>query len=201
MALTAASAIAKRNPMTAWSGSDPDAALLERVALHDRAALGELYNRHRVALFGYLVRLCGDVPTAEELLQDTLVAVWHGAAGYEGRSSVRTWIIGIGRRQAHDRLRRKGLPTADEAELTAVPSAAAGPEDVALASARQEELAALVGRLSPLHREVLHLAFAEGLQYREIAEVLRVPLGTVRSRLHNAKRELAALVASHGGEL
>ena len=89
---------------TARKGS-ADAALIARVAAGESAALAAVYERHGAALFGYLVRLAGDRGVAEEITQDTLLAAWRSAARFEGRSSVRTWLFGIGRRQAHNRLR------------------------------------------------------------------------------------------------
>jgi Sigma-70 region 2 len=82
-----------------------DEALLERVADGDAAALAALYRRHAGGLFGFLQRYARDRMVAEEILQDTLLAVWRSAHRYAGRSGVRTWLFGIARRQAHNRLR------------------------------------------------------------------------------------------------
>src|SRR5215467_2765549 len=94
-----------------------DRQLLKRIAGGDRQALTELYSRYQRLLFNYLLQLTPDYGLAEELLQDTLVAVWKSACRFEGRSSVQTWLIGIARRQAHNTLRQKRLPLADIAEL------------------------------------------------------------------------------------
>jgi RNA polymerase sigma factor (sigma-70 family) len=79
-----------------------DAALLRSVAAGDAGALARLYERHAGPLFGYLYRLAGDRMTAEEILQDTMLAVWRSAGAYEGRSKVSTWLFGVARRQAHE---------------------------------------------------------------------------------------------------
>jgi len=176
------------------SETDPERALLVRIARGDRNALAELYAHYQAPLFRYLVQLTGDYGLAEEVLQDTLIAVWRSAASFEGRSSIRTWLIGIARRQAHNNLRRRALPLADEAELEVVPASGPEPEDAALASAEREELATAVKCLAPVHREVLMLAFVNGLSYREMAMVLGVPEGTIKSRLNNAKRALRILL-------
>lgn len=153
-----------------------------------------LYDRHGLALFGYLLRLAGDRGIAEEILQDSLLAAWRSAAGFEGRSSVRTWLFGVDRRQAHNRLRGKRLVWVELAEAGEVVSVEPGPEAVALAHAEQVEIAAAVARLRPLHAEVLGLAFVDGLSYAEIAAVLGVPVGTVKSRASHAKAALAAVL-------
>lgn len=91
-------------------GPGSDEALLRAVAVGDVSALTQLYERHAGALFGYLYRLAGDRMTAEEILQDTMLAVWRSAAAFEGRSKATTWIFGVARRQAHNRLRIRSGP-------------------------------------------------------------------------------------------
>jgi RNA polymerase sigma factor (sigma-70 family) len=161
-----------------------DRHVVERIAAGDRDALTALYTTYQAPLFRYLLQLTNDRGLAEEVLQDTL----------EGRSSVQTWLIGIARRQAHNTLRRRALPRADVAELEILPSSNPEPEDAVLAKAEQEELATAIRWLSPVHREVLTLTFMHDLSYGEIARVVGVPEGTVKSRLSNAKRALRALL-------
>ncbi|MBX6772253.1 MAG: sigma-70 family RNA polymerase sigma factor [Chloroflexi bacterium] len=171
--------------------------VLQRIARGDRDALGELYSRFRVPLFRYLCQLTGDEALAEDILQETLVAVWTSADGFAGRSSVLTWLIGVARRQAHNVLRRRSVPLADADALRDLPAEEPEPEDAVLARAEREELVRAVRRLPMIYREALVLAFVHGLSYREMAEVLEVPEGTVKSRLSNAKRALRALLDSH----
>lgn len=175
-------------------GEVADHDLIDRVAQGDRDALAALYHRYGGPLYAYLVRLVEDRSTAEEVLQDTLLAAWKSARTFEGRSSVLTWLIGIARRQAHNTGRRRTLPRADVAELEVLAALDPEPEDAALARASREELAAMVGQLSPLHREVIVLAFVHGLSYEEMARSIGVPIGTIKSRLSNAKTALRALL-------
>lgn len=173
---------------------DQDARLVAQVAAGDRSALAALYERWRRPLFTYLLTQTPDRATAEEILQDTMVALWQGAARYEGRARASTWLFGIARRQAWNRLRGLATPpTGDAVELAELPAAEAGPEDMALVRERVAQVAAAMGRLSPAHREVLVLAFDGQFSYQEIAGIVGVPVGTVRSRLSNAKRILLAL--------
>jgi RNA polymerase sigma-70 factor (ECF subfamily) len=178
-----------------------DRQLLQRIGRGDRQALTELYARHRQMLFHYLLHLTPDRGLAEELLQDTLVAVWKSAASFEGRSSVTTWLIGVTRRQAHNTLRRRGVELVDLTEVETMPASEPEPEDALLATMAREQVAEALGCLGPLHREVLMLAFVQELSYAEIAAALGVPIGTVKSRLSYAKRTLkAALVDREGAE-
>lgn len=168
--------------------------MLKRISAGDREALTELYQRYSYSLFQYLLRLTPDQGQAEEILQDTFVAVWRSAARFEGRSTARTWLIGVARRQAHNRLRRSEPALADVTELADLATPDPGPENAALLRATRDELIAAIGRLSLIHREALALAVDQGLSSQEIADALDIPLGTAKSRLRDAKRALRALL-------
>ncbi len=173
-----------------------DARLIKRIGRGDWQALSELYARYQRPLFAYLLQLTPDYGLAEELLQDTLVAVWKSARNFEGRSSVLTWLIGIARRQAHNTLRQRRIPLADLSAVESMPASDLEPEEVALAGVARAELTEAFRRLAPVHREVLVLTFVQELSYQETATILDVPLGTVKSRLSNARRALRTLLAA-----
>lgn len=196
-------------PQPETSQASGEAALVRAMADGDEGALAGLWAEHAAALLSYLHGLTGDRFLAEELLQDSLLAAWRGAAGFRADSSVRTWLFGIGRRQAVQRLgRSRGLPRAviDDSGLAGLPTAEPGPEAVMLARSDVAAVRVAIGELSAVHREVLELVFAHGLSVQEAARVLGVPDGTVKSRLSNARRSLAAAVsrspssARHGAE-
>jgi RNA polymerase sigma-70 factor (ECF subfamily) len=171
-----------------------DRQLLKDIAAGNRQALSDLYTRYQRPLFNYLLQLTPDYGLAEELLQDTLVAVWKSARNFEERSSVRTWLIGIARRQAHNTLRQRKLPFVDEADMERVMAMEPEPEDFTLATVARDELAAAFKQLAPVYREILGLIFVQELSYAETATLLGVPVGTVKSRLSNAKRMLRTLL-------
>ena len=180
----------------ALPGSDTEWTVVARMAAGERAALSELYASHRGPLLAYLRSLVGDPGLAEEVLQDTLYAAWTGAAGYGQRSSVRVWLLGIARRRAHDAQRRCAIRIVMGDDLETLPTPDPEPESLALARAEIDQVRAAVARLRPMHREVLVLNFMQELPYRDIAAVLGVPIGTVMSRLHHAKRALRAEIES-----
>jgi len=181
--------------------SEPDdAALLRRMAKGDEAALDALYARHAPGLLRYLLGWGNDRAEAEEILQDTFVAAWRAAGEFQGRARVRTWLFAIAQRQARDRHRRHSLEIAPEAELDQLADAAAGPEESMLEQLDQDELAAAVAQLSPRQREVLALFFVNELSQAEIAQVLEIPVGTVKSRLSSARHALQARLKP-GGEV
>lgn len=181
-------------PLGAPRVADESVAIVERMAAGDSAALAELYELYRKTLISYLHLMTPDHGLVEEIVQDTLLAAWRGASGYARQGSVRSWLLAIARRRASDALRRQEPRAADSAVLEHLPTQEPDPEDVVLAEATLETIVAALERLSPMHQEVLVLAFVHGLSYRELAEVLAVPTGTVKSRLSNAKRALRALL-------
>lgn len=189
-------ALAKSPPLMA-SNPDHDSAWVIRLARGDEAALTCLYERHAQAVLGYLVQLTGDRGEAEELLQDTFVAAWRAAGGFNRRSTVLTWLLGIARRRARDGRRRRRLPTVDK-ELFEL--AVAGFEELALARLELGQLGRLVAQLPAAHREVLSLALVQELSYAEVAEVLGISVGTVKSRLHAARRALQTRAVTVAGD-
>ena len=160
---------------------DPDRALLSRIATGDQGAIEELYRRHSRLLLAQLQFMVGQPTLAEEILQDTMLAVWKGARTFRGGSRVRTWLLGIARRQARDRMRRqRPVPMAD-ADLAQRPSPNPGPEAIAIERAEARRMVAALSTLTPAHREVLGLVFGADLSLAEVARVLEVPVGTVRA--------------------
>lgn len=128
---------------------DVDRSLLHRVADGDQRALEALYARHGQPLLAYAQGLLADRGRAEEALQDTFLALWRGADSFEARSTVRTWLFGICRRQALGRLpgkRPAPLPMEAAAE---VPAGEPGPEAVALARADARAVATALAGLAP----------------------------------------------------
>ncbi len=160
--------------------------------------MAEFYRLHSRAVLTHISLVVGDSALAEEIFQDTMLAIWRSAASFRGESRVRTWVIAIARRQARDRLRRRQLRLVSDAELADRPSPAPGPEAVALARAAVSDVAGAIAGLGRSHREVLGLAFGAGLSLAEVAEVLQVPVGTVKSRMAAARTALIRALGEKG---
>ncbi|MQA85981.1 MAG: sigma-70 family RNA polymerase sigma factor [Streptosporangiales bacterium] len=192
------SPVAMVEPRAASPHEGDDADLLRRIVGGDRTALVALYQRHGGVVLAQIGLVVEDRGLSEEILQDTMLAVWRGAASFRGRSRVRSWIIAIARRQARDRLRRYRANVVDDGFLTDRPAQEPGPEDVALERAEAEAVANAIRSLGLAHREVLGLVFGAGLTLAETAEVLDVPLGTVKSRLAAARAALARSLSEKG---
>ncbi len=162
------------------------------VARGDQHALRGLYERHSSGVFRLLRRLTADTGVAEEILQETWLAVWQSAGSFRGEASVRGWLYGVARRQAHNRLRRAGPVETDLDGAAEVPDQKPGVEDQVLAAAERDTLAAAVAELPEHLREVLVLVLAEDLSYPEVSATLDIPVGTVKSRMSHARRRLAS---------
>ena len=175
-----------------------DLELVRRIASRDRDALADLYRRHGRVLFGQILIVVSDRGTSEEILQDTMVAVWHGAPAFRGDSRVRSWMIGIARRKARDRMRRRRETAVHDEILSERPDGAPGPELLALDRVELAVVASAVTMLRPGHREVFGLVFGAGLTLAEVAEVLDIPAGTVKSRLSAARAALSDQLREKG---
>ncbi|MFG2339589.1 RNA polymerase sigma factor [Streptomyces yangpuensis] len=173
-----------------------DEALIAAVARGDQTALRTLYERHAAAMLRLIRRLSSDQGVCEEILQETWLAVWRAAAGFRGESSVRGWLLGIAKRQAHNQLRRSRPQSVDLAEALDVPDSAPSVEDQVLRDAAQSELLTAVRALPEHLREVLALVLVEDLPYPEVASVLSIPVGTVKSRMSHARRRLGTMLTA-----
>ncbi len=166
-----------------------DRELLLRIANGDEAAMQQLYSCYRPRLRRYLwYRLDHDPERVDDVLQETFLSIWRFAGSFRGASSVTVWIFRIAMRcslEAHrtDSRRPDGhaAPLADDDHQTD------SPEEAVLA---RLSLGEAMRMLSLKHREVLYLIFLQGFTPEEVAQILEVPLGTVKSRISYARRAL-----------
>jgi RNA polymerase sigma-70 factor, ECF subfamily len=184
---------------TTTGAESDEARLFRRIAGGDDAALAELYRMHGQVVFAQILFVVGDRALAEEVLQDTMLAVWRQAGTFRGQSRVRTWMVAIARRQARDRLRRHRFEVVEDKGLANRPSRDPGPDLVVLDRSDVADVAAAIQGLGRSHREVLGLALAAELTLAEVAQVLEIPIGTVKSRLAAARTALCHAL-NEGGE-
>ncbi len=175
-----------------------DVALLRRIGQGDENAMAAFYREHGRVVLAQVLLVTGDRVVAEEIVQDTMLAVWRAADSFRGESSVRSWVIAIARRQTRDRLRSRRLRVVDDAFLADRPSSGPGPEVMALDRAELAEVKDAIRELAPSHREVLGLVFGSGLSLPEVAGVLEIPVGTVKSRLTAARTALSRILNEKG---
>ncbi len=178
---------------------DPDLALARRLAAGDEAALRELYAAYGQRLYAYALRLTDDPAQADDVVQDALVAVWKSAHAFRGEGRLLAWLLGIVHHTALKALRRRSAPITEHMEET-LAAASPSPEQQAERQDQSARLRAALRSLSPEHRAVLELVFYQGLSLEEAAQVCRVPLGTVKSRLSYARNHLRGVLTRQGLE-
>lgn len=179
-----------------------DAELVAAFKGGDPEALGLLMERHKAAVYGYLLRLTCRADAAEDLFQEVFMKLVRNPSAYGEREKFRSWLFTVARNAAMDHFRRERLRSAlpldgDEENPGAgefAVSPEAGPEKSLEDKALGERIKAALERLSPEQREVFYLRHYSELSFREIAELLNVPIGTVLARMSRAaallRREL-----------
>lgn len=167
-----------------------DGELLAAVSDGSPAALEVLYHRHVDWLAVRLGRRCSDAGVVDEVLQDTFVAAWKGAARYTGKGEVAAWLWGIAIRRLVDALRRRPPQESSLEEYGADLGVLESAEERVLLGVEHGDLAGVWARLSPELRVVVQATVLDGLTTREAGRLLGLPSGTVKTRMMRARREL-----------
>jgi len=180
--------------------SDDDRRLIAECLGGRRDAYGELVSRYQVRLYNAALRLVQSPDDAADVVQDAFLNAFLSLHTFKGDAEFFTWLYRIAFNTAVSLKRKKrpalsldmhsgegGIDPDDPSEYVKPGAAIERSED-------ERQLGVAIERLSPEHREVLLMKDIDGLKYEEIAELLRVPVGTIRSRLHRARLELRDLL-------
>jgi RNA polymerase sigma-70 factor (ECF subfamily) len=170
-----------------------DLLLLQRIARRERDAFEALYRAYHPRLTRFLLRLVRRPQLVEEALNDTLMVVWERPDSFHGGSKLSTWIFAIAYRKAMKALGRFDDPREDPEGLERIDEDP-DPEENSAGFRRRELLARAMDELSPAHRAVIDLTYYHELDYNEIARILDCPVGTVKTRMFHARRQLRRLV-------
>ena len=187
----------RRGASLAWpqmaDGDELDV-LLAQVGRADRTAFATFYDRTAGPVFGVIRKVLRDRSMAEEVMQEVMIEVWRTAPRFDSsKGSAASWVITMARRRAVDRVRseqsarRRNLAAGLMADAT-TPDL----EDDILADDDRRRVRVALSDLTDLQRQAIELAYVEGQTYREVAESLQVPLGTVKSRIRDGLARLAA---------
>ena len=166
-----------------------EAELLTRVVSGDREAFDAVMRNHQDRVFSVCFRILGDRERALDATQDTFLTVFRKAGQFQGRSAVGTWIYRIAVNTCYDQLRRaqrrpsEALPDVDPADPAA--------EEAMESAALRPEIEVALAQLPPDFRNAVVLSDLEGMSLPEVAEILGVPIGTVKSRVFRGRRLLA----------
>ncbi|MBI4514090.1 MAG: sigma-70 family RNA polymerase sigma factor [Gemmatimonadetes bacterium] len=184
-----------------------DRELVAQARSGDEAALRELIRRFERPVFSLIFRLVRHRETAEDLAQEAFVKAFQNLDRFDPRYKVSSWIFKIAHNHAIDHLRRRRVDTlsihgspyaldAEEARESELAVAAPGASPEAAYEARElgSAIEQAIGRLRPAYRTAVLLRHVEGRAYEEIAEIMDLPIGTVKTYLHRARAELKAML-------
>jgi len=181
---------------------EDDSGLVARMQRRDPQALAELYDRYGRVTFSLILRVVRDTGIAEDLVQETFMRVWNRVNGFDAqKGSIGPWLLAVARNRAIDYLRSAvGRDrNAVEYEETDHPSLYRDMEKDILASDKARRIKSAIDKLPANYRQVIELAYFEGLSQTEMAERMGQPLGTVktwvRTALKNLRDELAVVSA------
>jgi RNA polymerase sigma-70 factor (ECF subfamily) len=183
-----------------FSDDATDLALLERIANGDRDALRQLYGTYYHPLLRFIYRITGRLDLAQEGVNDVMLVVWRNVRSFGGRSSVSTWIMGIGYRKALKLLTASRrwtdrFSSAHFDEIVERSDAAAEHSDD---GDLRDLLDAALRHLSAEHRAVVELTYFYGCSYEEIAAIAACPVNTVKTRMFHARAKLKKLLPALG---
>lgn len=186
--------------MTAAPGQQSDRELVERVAGGDRAAVRLLFMRHHARVYRFVARQTGSEMMADDIANEVFLELWRQAPAFQGRSEVSTWLLGIARFKALSALRKRREEAIDEDDAAAIPDTADTPEVAVMKDDKATALRGMVNALPEEHRTVIDLAYYHSKSVTEIAEILEIPVATVKTRMFYARKKLGEALQAAGFE-
>lgn len=173
--------------------------LISRARGGDREAFGALVEQYRDNVYRLAYRMCGNAYDADEAAQEAFVAAWRALPNFRGDAKFSTWLYRLTTNAAIDVMRReKRHQTVGDGEMIDLADDADSPQETVERTEQQEAVQKALATLSEEYREVLLLRYMEELDYAEIAEVLQLPSGTVKSRINRAKAALKTALLKSG---
>ena len=179
---------AERAPSSRGSNAE-ELLILEKIRLGDYGAFERLYRLYHPRLTNFLLKMVRRPQLVEEVLNDTMMVVWQRPDSFHGGSKLSTWIFAIAYRKALKGLKRFDDPLEDPEAQERI-SEEDSPEQNSAGLRRRDLLAEAMQDLSPAHRAVVDLTYYHELDYNEIARILDCPVGTVKTRMFHARRQL-----------
>jgi RNA polymerase sigma-70 factor, ECF subfamily len=175
-----------------------DDVLIESIGKGDKRAMVSLFIRHNVRIHRFVMRLTGKTSIAEDVVSEVFLDIWRGAAEFSGRSNVSTWLLGIARNKTMSVLRRRTETPLDYDAAIELVDDMDDPEVVADRASRGAVVRRCLMRLPPPLREVVDLIYYHEKTVAEVAEIVGIPPGTVKTRMFHARSRLQELLESAG---
>ena len=180
------------------SQSASDADLIGRIAKGDSQAMPLLFARHRTRVYRFILRRVRSEGLAEDLVNETFLAVWQQAARFAGASSTTTWMLAIAHNKAVSALRKRREEALEEGAAEAIADAADSAETLLAKGDKGAALRTCLDRLPDDQRIVMDLVYYHEQSIREVAEILAIPENTVKTRMFYARKKLSEMLAAAG---
>jgi RNA polymerase sigma-70 factor (ECF subfamily) len=179
---------------------EPDRQLIERIAAKDQSAVTELFERYQVRVFRFIQRLVRNEAVSEELANEVFLEIWRSAGRFSGKSQVATWMLAIARNKAISHLRRRREESIEDYEHAArkMEDSQDRPDVAAIKGDKATILRQCINRLSAEHREVLDLVYYHEHTTGEVAEIIGIPVSTVKTRMFHARKILSESLRKAG---
>jgi RNA polymerase sigma-70 factor (ECF subfamily) len=175
-----------------------DELLLQSIAAGDKGAMRVLFQRHNVRIYRFVLRLVGNASRAEDIVSEVFLVVWRSAGRFKAESQVTTWLLAIARHKAISALRRRPEAQLDDHTAAAIVDPRDDPEARLDKQDRSDIIQKCLARLSPSHREIIDLVYYHGKLVRDVALIVGVPEGTVKTRMFHARKHMSKMLAAAG---
>ena len=173
--------------------------IIARARRGDADAFEQLVVAYRDQVFRLALRMCGNEADADEVAQEAFLSAWKALPNFRGDSRFSTWLYQLTSHAAIDLMRReKRQITAEDITEVSAPDPGPSPQQQAERSETRQAVRDAMGQLSPEYRQIVVLRFLQELSYEEIGAVLKLPPGTVKSRLNRAKSQLKDILSKSG---
>jgi len=175
-----------------------DHELLVAISARDQSAMEELFDRHERQVYRFILRTFKDEGLAEDVTAETFCEVWRAAAGsFKGQSRVSTWLVAIARNLAISMLRRRSEQALDESAALSLEDGADNPEVAAAKKQRDGIVAHCLKSLPAAHRELIQFFYFEDKSIAEVAELIGIPVNTVKTRMFRARNLMSELLKDY----
>jgi RNA polymerase sigma-70 factor, ECF subfamily len=175
-----------------------DSALIETIAQGEKRAMAVLYARHNLLVYRFIFGFARDESRSEDLVSEAFLEVWRKAGQFKARSKVSTWLLGIARHKTYTAFGHRRDAQLDEHLAAAIEDPADGLGRILDKKERGAVIRHCLTKLSPVHREIIDLAYYHEKSIEEVAEITGIPLATFKTRMHYARKRLAELLKESG---
>ena len=191
---------ASANRQTAVAAERTDEELVQSIAAGDKFAMQILFIRHRDRINCFIQRFTRDECLAEDALSELFLDVWRKAGSFEGECQAATWLLAIARNKTLALLRQRKFVALDETEAGLIEDPTDNPESALDKKSHSTLLQKCLKVLSPNHRQIIDLVYYQSKSIQEAAEVIGIPINTVKTRMFYARNQLGKVLKQAGVE-